>query len=372
MALSKAEQEKRRTQRNTLSFTDKNRPPDQFNANLVPPSRTKELEGLMLIPLDDLVTFQGKDDGDFTPLNDEELQQMAETMDDYGPNEPIIVRQLQNMKYEILSGEQRFRASKLRGNSVIRAFVQRNCSDKKAKEIFLIQNLTRRKDRVSDKIYGWTQFWRLNDGHLKEALENVNVKDSYSQVSVYVKCSSLNKNIVSCMDSSKMSLRAGYQLSFLTSSEQDLLSPYLTKITESFAKEIREASEKNALNQEWLKSFFNDETPTETIDNPDLIPVRAHTRMPPHTEQAKKEITVHNKLIRKGMRTLRNEVINLISPNYYDAITDIVSDALEQYLDSHEEYKISEEERNYLAQLKDNANIEFSETETQDPPEEES
>lgn len=364
MAVSEKDRESRKKRQSTNPIPSSNGIPNQFNPNLVPALGEKPSEGFLLVPLDKLRTFQSKGNGDFTPLNEEELQQMADTMDEHGPNEPIIVREIEDRNFEILSGEQRFRASKLKGLTRIRAIIVRNCDEKKAKHIFLISNLARRKDRIRDKIYGWKQFFELNSGHVNEALKEANIKDSFSALSIYVKCADLTSELISCVDSGKLSLKAGYQLSFLTSYEQKYLLTYAanSKIMETDAREIRKYSEKNTLTEEWLIQYFGMEdskdTPVSQPETPTLNASSAATSfssqiMTEQRELALKKRAIYDRSIRTGMRKIRSDIIGRVSPHYYDNLADIIAEALDLYLEQHSEYGISETDIQDLQRLDD-------------------
>ena len=361
MSVSQKEREAREKRKRERTIPSSNGSPNQFNPNLVHSLGDRPEEGFLLISPDKLVTFQNKGNGDFTPLNDEELKHMADTMDDNGPNEPIIVRQLDgaNEKFEILSGEQRYRASKLKGLKQIRCIIVRNCDDQRAKQIFLISNLSRRRDRIKDRIYGWKQFSELNSGHISKSLKEANIKESLSSISIYIKCADLIDELIACMDSGKLSLKAGYQLSFLTSQEQRITIPYATKITETISRDIRDASAANNITDDWLLNYFEEKGVNDSSPAPSSEQSNLFDRQPSYTriskseqyEQALKRKTTYEKNIRKGMRKIRTDIIGRVSPRYYDKLADIISNALDLYLESNKDLEINDEEMNELTQL---------------------
>ena len=74
-------------------------------------------------------------------FDDDKLQELADSIKEYGVFQPIIVKK--SIKgYEIIAGERRFRASKLAGKTVIPAIV-RNFTDEQMMEIALLENLQR-------------------------------------------------------------------------------------------------------------------------------------------------------------------------------------------------------------------------------------
>ena len=72
----------------------------------------------------------------------DELVELAETLEQHGWIQPIIVRKVGD-RYQIISGERRTRATKLAGLPVIKAQVYENLEDKTMAEWALIENIQR-------------------------------------------------------------------------------------------------------------------------------------------------------------------------------------------------------------------------------------
>ena len=77
-----------------------------------------------------------------TLIEQEKLLELSESIKVQGVISPIIVRALDNGKYEIIAGERRFRASKIAGKKTIPAIVRR-IDDKNALAMALIENMQR-------------------------------------------------------------------------------------------------------------------------------------------------------------------------------------------------------------------------------------
>lgn len=75
-------------------------------------------------------------------FSEEELQELASTIQEQGLIQPITVRKF-NGRYQIVSGERRTRAAKLAGLTSIDAYVHELLSDKKMAEWSLIENIQR-------------------------------------------------------------------------------------------------------------------------------------------------------------------------------------------------------------------------------------
>lgn len=70
-----------------------------------------------------------------------QLQELAESIKEYGVMQPVMVRVV-NGQYQLISGERRFRASKLAGKETIPAVVSQ-LNDREVAEMALIENLQR-------------------------------------------------------------------------------------------------------------------------------------------------------------------------------------------------------------------------------------
>jgi len=75
-------------------------------------------------------------------FNDEDIQELANTIQEHGLIQPITVRKFQG-RYQIVSGERRTRASRLAGLTKIEAYVHELLSDKNMGEWALIENIQR-------------------------------------------------------------------------------------------------------------------------------------------------------------------------------------------------------------------------------------
>jgi len=75
-------------------------------------------------------------------FDEEALEELAESIKAIGIIQPITVRSLENGKFQIISGERRFRAAKLIGLKKIPAFV-RVANDQNMLEMALVENIQR-------------------------------------------------------------------------------------------------------------------------------------------------------------------------------------------------------------------------------------
>ncbi|GHT11931.1 chromosome partitioning protein ParB [Bacteroidia bacterium] len=77
-----------------------------------------------------------------TQFEEESLQELANSIEQIGIIQPITVRQIEDNRYQIISGERRYRAAKLAGLSEIPVYV-RTADDKDIQIMALVENIQR-------------------------------------------------------------------------------------------------------------------------------------------------------------------------------------------------------------------------------------
>ena len=75
-------------------------------------------------------------------FKEENLKELSESISNHGIIQPVTVRKLNKNKYQLISGERRFRASKISNLKVIPAFI-RKAGDNEMLELALIENIQR-------------------------------------------------------------------------------------------------------------------------------------------------------------------------------------------------------------------------------------
>jgi ParB family chromosome partitioning protein len=77
-----------------------------------------------------------------TSFNEESLRELASSIRELGVIQPITVRKIDFNKYQLVSGERRFRASKLIGLATIPSYI-RIANDQESLEMALVENIQR-------------------------------------------------------------------------------------------------------------------------------------------------------------------------------------------------------------------------------------
>ena len=102
-----------------------------------------------------------------TSFNEESLRELASSIKELGVIQPITVRKLDYNKFQLVSGERRFRASKLLGLETIPAYI-RIANDQESLEMALVENIQRQD---LDPIEIALSYQRLMDDLLESDLQ---------------------------------------------------------------------------------------------------------------------------------------------------------------------------------------------------------
>jgi ParB family chromosome partitioning protein len=112
-------------------------------------------ERVMELLLDDIVPNKNQPRSKF---KDETLDELAESIKEFGVLQPIIVRIIEGEdKYEIIAGERRYRATKKNGINTIPALVIENVTDTASLEMALIENIHRDNLSPMEQAYCYKQ-----------------------------------------------------------------------------------------------------------------------------------------------------------------------------------------------------------------------
>lgn len=119
--------------------------------SLIPQTDISNKTNVLHIKLDEISANPYQPRKEF---DSERLEQLSESIKQHGVLEPIIVRQINDNKYQIVVGERRWRASYLAGLETIPAVVS-DYTDKQMTEVALIENLQREDLNAIEEAEGY-------------------------------------------------------------------------------------------------------------------------------------------------------------------------------------------------------------------------
>ena len=154
-----------------------------------------------------------------TYFDEESLRELAGSIKELGVIQPITVRKLSENKFQLVSGERRFRASKLIGNTTVPAYI-RLANDQEMLEMALVENIQRKN---LDPIEVALSYQRLIDEiKLTQEEMSIRVGKKRSTVTNYLRLLKLDPIIQTGMRDSFISMGHGRALINIESATDQL------------------------------------------------------------------------------------------------------------------------------------------------------
>ncbi|MEI0602943.1 ParB/RepB/Spo0J family partition protein [Brachyspira alvinipulli] len=160
-------------------------------------------------------------------FNEEEIQGLAESIKENGLINPITLRE-KDGKYQIISGERRFRAFKFLNRDKVPALVLQNIADSKMLELTLVENIQRADLNAIEVARSYKKL--IYDLNIKQEELANRVGKSRSTISNSMRILELSENIQNLILESKIT--EGHARAILSLSDENE--------REAFAKEIIE------------------------------------------------------------------------------------------------------------------------------------
>lgn len=193
------------------------------------------------LQIDRLVPF--KKQQPFSMHDDNKKQEVKESIEKFGVLTPIIVRPIDNEKYEIIAGHNRVECSKELGKESIPAKIM-NIDDDDATLIMIDTNLCSR-DKISPIEKGRAYKLKLEilkkktqelldnsnadgDSLIRESQKSVDklteeTKESKSQIYRFISLTNLNTDFQRLVEKEEMAISVGSEVSTLNEQEQEIL-----------------------------------------------------------------------------------------------------------------------------------------------------
>lgn len=192
-----------------------------------------------------------------TNFNEETLRELASSIRELGVIQPITVRKLDFNKFQLVSGERRFRASKLIGLETIPAYI-RIANDQESLEMALVENIQRQD---LDPIEIALSYQRLID-EIKLTQEQMSerVGKKRSTIANYLRLLKLDPIIQTGIRDSFISM--GHGRAIINIEDQSAqLDIYEKIITDKLSVRATEQLVKNFHNTNTVKSTKKEELP---------------------------------------------------------------------------------------------------------------
>lgn len=189
------------------------------------------LEKVVEVKLTDITDFPNHP---FKVKDDDEMDKMRQSVEQYGVVHPILVRPTKDGKYEMISGHRRKRASELANKETIPCIV-RNLSDDEATIIMVDSNMQREEILPSEKAFAYKmklealghqgKSMELTSGQVVRKLETADIigkenDESGRQVRRYIRLTELIPELLEMVDDKKIAFNPAVEISYLDEDNQ--------------------------------------------------------------------------------------------------------------------------------------------------------
>ena len=238
----------------------------------------KKRERIFDIPLSDIQSFP---DHPYKVLDDERMTELVESIKEHGLLQPVLVRPIENGKYEMVSGHRRKRAFELAGLDTIPCRVQEMTLEE-ATITMVESNCYRETILPSEKakaykmrLYAMNRQGQRTDLTFSPVAKKLNsakefaetLGESKDSVYRYIRLNNLTPELLELVDEGRMKLRPAVEISYLTEDEQrDLLDAIdETEATPSHAQAIRmrKLSAEGNLTTDCINEIMYEEKPNQ-------------------------------------------------------------------------------------------------------------
>jgi ParB family chromosome partitioning protein len=249
----------------------------------------KKIENNNVIAIDSLIPYKNQP---FKPYEGKRFDDMVCSIKDLGVLEPLIIRPLLgDIKYEILAGNNRWRAAKAAGHTEVPIIIKEGLTDEEAMLIVTETNLIQRSFADlshSERAFVLSQHYEaiksqgkrldiINEvkmllnadeirdeetcgpvGHKLKSRDKTGMEYGLSarNVTRYLRINGLVSELKEFIDDENISIRAGVQLSYLSEDNQyylvDVIENNKVKIDENLASMLHDMETKNRLNEKTM------------------------------------------------------------------------------------------------------------------------
>ena len=246
----------------------------------------KENDNVTAIPLSQITDFL---DHPYHVRDDDSMNELVESIKERGLIQPILVRPVENGRYEMVSGHRRKRAFELAGIDKIPARVKELSRDE-AILAMVDSNLQREVILPSEKAKAYKmrleamkrQGQRTDltsvpsaqklSGKTSRELLGEQVGESQDQIRRYIRLNNLIPQILDLVDEGKIAMRPAVEISFLPEEAQRNLHEAIqyTDCTPSHDQTIRmrKALNDGRLTKEVVDTIMDEEKPNQKIKSP--------------------------------------------------------------------------------------------------------
>ena len=237
-------------------------------------NREVKREKVRSIPIEQIEDFP---EHPFKIQNDEQMQKLIESIQDYGVITPVVARRIGEERYELISGHRRKYACKVLGIDRLPVIV-RDLSRDEAVISMVDSNLQREHILPSEKAFAYKMKMEAMNRQGKRSdltstplvsklrtneIIGMESGESREQVRRYIRLTELTSELLELVDQGRIAFRPAVELSYLTEDEQRDLWETIDseEVTPSLSQAIRmkELSKEGNLDMDTIFAIMREE-----------------------------------------------------------------------------------------------------------------
>ena len=237
-------------------------------------NREVKREKVRSIPIEQIADFP---EHPFKIQNDEQMQKLIESIQDYGVITPVVARRIGEERYELISGHRRKYACKVLGIDRLPVIV-RDLSRDEAVISMVDSNLQREHILPSEKAFAYKMKMEAMNRQGKRSdltstplvsklrtneIIGMESGESREQVRRYIRLTELTSELLELVDQGRIAFRPAVELSYLTEDEQRDLWETIDseEVTPSLSQSIRmkELSKEGNLDMDTIFAIMREE-----------------------------------------------------------------------------------------------------------------
>ncbi|MDO5292777.1 MAG: ParB/RepB/Spo0J family partition protein [bacterium] len=201
----------------------------------------------------------------FKVLDDEKMEEMIESVKQYGILVPAIVRVRAEGGYELISGHRRHHAATLAGLETMPVMVK-VCNDDESTVIMVDSNIQREDISISEKAkayrmkYDAMKHQGSTGGLSLQEMSNL-AGESCKTIQRLIYLSNLSEDLLECIDTKKLGISQGVDLAFLSDEQQEIVYRVMVEsnmfVTMEQSARIKNAVKEGLFNEQWLREILS-------------------------------------------------------------------------------------------------------------------
>lgn len=216
----------------------------------------------------------------FKVIENEDMENLRDSIKEHGVITPATVRRKQNGRYELISGHRRKRACELAGLKTLRCEIT-NISDDEAVIQMVDGNLQRTTILPSEKAFAYKMKLEAikNSRQVGEATSvnqlSKDVSESERQIQRYIRLTLLIKPMLDLVDENKLKMAAALEVTYLDKDTQESLFRKILELNKipnaKQAKELKDYSEQGYISDEDIELILLGSLKNDTDENEETI-----------------------------------------------------------------------------------------------------